>query len=146
MATQPRNPLVKRMLRAARLDPALYREVAEDETATTEAMLVVVLAVGLILAGVVLGVLDVQQDSVGGLGESDVDLLQLIASQVAAALQNARAYSEAQRQAQREAQLGDIGGRIQETSNVEDALKVAVRELSLALDKDTFVRLVAEKD
>jgi hypothetical protein len=44
MATQPRNPLVKRMLRAARLDPALYREVAEDETATTEAMLVVVLA------------------------------------------------------------------------------------------------------
>ena len=47
MATQPRNPLVKRMLRAARLDPALYREVAEDETATTEAMLVVVLAGGL---------------------------------------------------------------------------------------------------
>jgi putative methionine-R-sulfoxide reductase with GAF domain len=104
------------------------------------------IAVPIASAGVVLGVLDVQQDSVGGLGESDVDLLQLIASQVAAALQNARAYSEAQRQAQREAQLGDIGGRIQETSNVEDALKVAVRELSLALDKDTFVRLVAEKD
>ena len=64
MATQPRNPLVSRMIRAARLDSTLYREVAEDKTATTQALLVVVLAavvsgigsaIGLFGAGVISG-------------------------------------------------------------------------------------------
>jgi len=94
----------------------------------------------------VVGVLDGQDDEVGGLSEAATDLLQSIANQVAVALRNTQAYRDAQQQAQRETQLGEISGRIQETSNVEDALKVAVRELSLALDKDAFVRLAAEQE
>lgn len=94
----------------------------------------------------VLGVLDVQDDKVGGLSNADADLLQAIAGQVAIALQNARAYDAAQKQAQREALIGEISQRIQSTTSVEDALKVTVRELSLALKKDTFVQLMPEDD
>jgi hypothetical protein len=36
--------LVDRMIRAARLDPTLYEEVERDETATTQALLVVVIS------------------------------------------------------------------------------------------------------
>ena len=45
----------------------------------------------------VLGVLDVQQNSVDGLGQQDVDLLESIAGQVAIALQNARSYQQERR-------------------------------------------------
>ena len=90
----------------------------------------------------VLGVLDVQDDEAGGLSEDDVDLLQSIANQVASALQNARAYRQTQQQVAREALIANINQQIQSTTDIEDALQVAVRELGRALDADTSVRLV----
>jgi PAS domain S-box-containing protein len=44
----------------------------------------------------VLGVLDVQNNVAGSLGEQDVDLLRTIANQVAVAVQNARLYTQAE--------------------------------------------------
>jgi hypothetical protein len=41
-ADAPRESVLRRAVRAARLDPALYREVALDERATSQALLVVV--------------------------------------------------------------------------------------------------------
>jgi len=90
--------------------------------------------------------LDVQDDQDGGLRQTDADLLQSIAAQVAIALQNAQAYHSAQRQAERETLISEIGGRIQGTTSVEDALKVSVRELSRALGKDTFAQIMPEKE
>jgi putative methionine-R-sulfoxide reductase with GAF domain len=99
------------------------------------------IAVPISLGAEVLGVFDVQHNVVNGLTDQDADLLQSIASQVAVALQNANAYKEAQRQAQQEAMVRDIGLRIQDASTVEDALKVAVRELGRALGTRTGVHL-----
>jgi len=90
----------------------------------------------------VFGVLDVQADETNGLADTDVDLLTSIANQVASALQNARTYQHSQQQVTREALIANINQRIQSTTDVEEALQVAVRELGRALSINTSVRLV----
>jgi GAF domain-containing protein/HAMP domain-containing protein len=102
------------------------------------------IAVPIIAGERVLGVLDVQHNVSGGLGESDADLLASIAGQVAIALQNTRLFAEAQRKAARETRLNLITQRIQSATSVESALQIAVRELGQALDApETSVRLGA---
>ncbi len=102
-------------------------------------------AVPIVYSDTVLGVLDVQQDVVNGLNENDVDLLQSIATQVAISLRNARLYAEIQKQASREAQISAINERIMQTTSVEEAMQVTVRELGCALDAPyTRIRLYPE--
>jgi putative methionine-R-sulfoxide reductase with GAF domain len=91
------------------------------------------IAVPIAIGQRVLGVLDVQHRVVNGLQQTDADLLQSIASQVAIALQNARAYTEAQRQADRETLVNVISQKIQRAANVEDLLRTAAQELGQAL-------------
>ncbi len=102
-------------------------------------------AIPIAVGETVLGVLDVQDNEIGGLTEVDVDLLQSIANQVATALQNARTYQRAQRQADREVLMTSINQQIQSTTNIEDALQVTVRELGRALGASTSVSLRREK-
>ena len=52
------------------------------------------MAVPIVLEGQVVGVLDVQQDKVGGLDESDASVLRSLANQVAVAIRNARLFRE----------------------------------------------------
>jgi methyl-accepting chemotaxis protein len=82
----------------------------------------------------VVGVLNVQQNVTDGMDEQDANLIQSIANQIAVALQNARAYEKAQRQAQREARIVAINQRIQAATTMEDVLQIAVSELGQALD------------
>lgn len=92
----------------------------------------------------VVGVLDVQHNVVDAFQPTDVQLLQSLANQVAIALRNAQAYENSRRQAQREAMVASIGQQIFATTSVEDALKVAVRELGRATGApETVVRIGA---
>ena len=81
----------------------------------------------------VLGVLDVQDEEVGGLRQEDANLLLSIANQVAIALQNAQSYAELSRQAKRRALINEINRKIQNTVDADKAMQIAVRELGRAV-------------
>jgi putative methionine-R-sulfoxide reductase with GAF domain len=91
------------------------------------------IAVPIAVGGEVLGVLDVQQNVVGGLTQTDAALIQSIANQVAIAVQNARAFTRAQQRAEQEKLAVEIGQRIQRAATVDDVLKLAVSELGRAI-------------
>jgi len=87
----------------------------------------------LIIGDQILGVLDVQSDSLNGFSEEDANIYTTLASQVSTALQNARSFVRAQQQADREATLNLISQKIQGATTVEAALQVAARELGRVL-------------
>ncbi len=93
------------------------------------------MAVPMIVAGKVIGVLDVQSETINRFTEVDVSIQTTLASQVAVALQNARSFSQSQRQAERETTLNLITQKIQGATSVEVALQIAARELGHALGK-----------
>ena len=104
-------------------------------------------AVPIAIGSDVLGVLDVQHNVIDGLTEADADLIRAIANQVAVALQNAQVYERAQRQAQREAQSGEISQSIQSAGTIDEVLKVAVSKLGQTLEAERAnVELSIQKD
>jgi len=104
------------------------------------------MAVPLIIGDRVLGVLDVQSDQVNAFSEEDANIQTTLASQVATALQNARSFSQAQRQAERESTLNIIGQKIQSATSVESVLQIAARELGRALGASLTVAQLGIKD
>lgn len=99
------------------------------------------IAVPIMLGNTVLGVLDVQQNRVNGLDQNDAELLLSIANQVAIALQNARAFTNSQKQAKLETQRIEIIQKIQNTTSVEEALQISVRELGQILGVGAKVKI-----
>jgi GAF domain-containing protein len=100
------------------------------------------LAVPMLIGNRVLGVLDVQSETIGRFTEVDVNIKTTLASQIAIAVQNARTFEEARRTAEREAAVNLIAQRIQSATSIENALQVAARELGHALGmKPTAVTL-----
>ncbi|RPJ28946.1 MAG: GAF domain-containing protein [Chloroflexi bacterium] len=100
-------------------------------------------AVPIATADKVLGVLDVQDNEIGGLKQEDVDLLQSLANQVAIALLNARSYVDLQQRADREARITSIGLKIKSTTSIEAALQATARELGRTLGVND-IRVILE--
>ncbi len=91
------------------------------------------MAVPISLGELVMGVLDVQHNQVGGLKESHAEMIQSMANQVAIALQNSRLFAMAQSEAENQVMVGEIARQIQSTTNLADAMQTAVRELGRAV-------------
>jgi GAF domain-containing protein len=80
------------------------------------------------------GVLDVQQNRPNSLGQDDVYVLQVIADQLAVALQNAQQYAQIQQRTQREQLLNSIQTQIQMAQTPEEVLRTAAQNLGQALN------------
>lgn len=104
------------------------------------------LAVPLVVGDEVLGVLDVQSDQRNAFTDEDINIQATLAAQVATALQNARSFSRAQRQAEREAMLNAISQKIQSATSVEAVLQIAARELGHALGAPRTIAQLSMKD
>lgn len=103
------------------------------------------MAVPMVVAGKVIGVLDAQSETANRFTDVDVSIQTTLASQIAVALQNARSFSQSQRQAERETSVNLITQKIQNATSIEAALRVAARELGHALGmKSTLVTLEPE--
>ncbi len=122
---------------AERREPVIVPEVAKDPNWLPNPLLPgtrAEIAVPIMLGDRVQGVLDVQHNVPGGLGQNDADLLQTIANQVAIAIQNAQLYEAAQLAAERETTVNVINQKIQRAGTVDDVLRIAAQELGKALN------------
>jgi GAF domain-containing protein len=81
----------------------------------------------------VLGVLDVQHNITAGLTQEDAELLEAIGNQVGVALQNARTFTAAQGQAERETLINVINQKVQRATTLDGMLQIVARELGQAL-------------
>lgn len=101
------------------------------------------LAVPISFGNQVIGVLDVQHHTAGSLGSSDAELLQIVAAQVAVALQNAQLMAQVQTRAERAARLNAVSQRIQAATSIEQVLQMAVQELGATLPvKQAYIELL----
>jgi GAF domain-containing protein len=99
------------------------------------------IAIPILLGEKLLGVLDMHDDVAGDIFPEDIEYLTAISNQTAIALQNARSLTQVQKKAEREALIASIGQKIQQEASVENAMKVAIREVGRALGTSTSVKL-----
>jgi putative methionine-R-sulfoxide reductase with GAF domain/HAMP domain-containing protein len=91
------------------------------------------MAVPMIVGGKVIGVFDVQSETVGRFTDADINVKTTLAAQVATSIQNVRSFEQTKIQAELESLSNAIGQKIQRSTTVEDTLQIAVREVGLAL-------------
>lgn len=91
------------------------------------------LAVPLVARGRLLGVLDVQSDEFDHFLPETLSLMEILATQVAIALNNATLYEVAERTSRRERTIGNITQKIQTAVSIDEILQSTIRELGKAL-------------
>lgn len=95
----------------------------------------------------VLGAIDVQHDQPDAFGEDDISVLQILADQIAVAVQNVRLFEQTLSRAEREKSVVEITSRIRERRDVESMLQTALRELQDALGaRAGRIRLVRDHE
>jgi putative methionine-R-sulfoxide reductase with GAF domain len=91
------------------------------------------LAVPMIVGGKVIGVFDIQSEQVGRFTDSDINIQNTLAAQMATSIQNVRSFEQSRKQAELETMVNTIGQRIQRTTSIEETLQTAIRELGTAV-------------
>jgi GAF domain-containing protein len=100
------------------------------------------LAIPLLVAGQIIGVLDLQAANPNAFGEDEIAILQTLSGQVAVAVQNARLFSQTSQRAERERKVVEITSRIRSTNDISSILQTAVSELRRALGISNGVVMV----
>ncbi|MBI4772510.1 MAG: GAF domain-containing protein, partial [Chloroflexi bacterium] len=89
-----------------------------------------------------IGVLDVQSREAQAFGPPDIETLQILADQIAVAVENGRLFSRQQRVVQLEQLVADLTAKIHQAPTFESILKTAAVELGQALGaRKAVVRL-----
>jgi putative methionine-R-sulfoxide reductase with GAF domain len=105
------------------------------------------LAVPMIVGGKVIGVFDIQSEQVGRFTESDINIQNTLAAQMATSIQNVRSFEQSRKQADLETMVNTIGQKIQRTTSIEETLQTAIRELGSALGSSRVkANISAQKD
>jgi PAS domain S-box-containing protein len=101
------------------------------------------LIVPLTVRGEMIGVLGLQEtDERRVWSPEEIALIEAISEQLAQAAENIRLIDESQQRAAREKRVNEIGEKIQAAHSLEEALKIAVKEVGLSLQApQTMVKL-----
>lgn len=115
--------------------PALVLDVAEDERyiAMREGV-VSELAVPLVVDGEIRGVLNLDSDQPAAFSNEDLNLLEELAEQAAAAIHHTWLYEQLRQKARMFEGLASIGQAVNSTLNLDDTLLVVTREAGQLMD------------
>jgi GAF domain-containing protein len=91
------------------------------------------LGIPLIVAGRIIGVLDIHSAKSNSFGADEIAILQTLSGQLAVAVQNARLFSQVSQRAERERKVVEITSRIRSSNDISSILQTAVGELRRAL-------------
>jgi GAF domain-containing protein len=91
------------------------------------------LAIPLIAAGRIIGVLDIHSSKPNAFGEDEIAIQQTLSGQLAVAVQNARLFSQVSQRAERERKVVEITSHLRSTNDISSILQTAVSELRRAL-------------
>lgn len=101
-------------------------------------------AVPIYIQGNLYGVLDVQHHKKGLIDDETLYLLDIIANQIAVAVQNDKIYDNARLLLERKKALSQIQNKIQQTNKIEDVLQVASEELATLLNTPTVKIMITQ--
>ncbi|MEZ0395186.1 MAG: GAF domain-containing protein [Anaerolineales bacterium] len=96
------------------------------------------IAVPITVKGRVIGVLDVQSERLNAYDQESLSILQAIASQAGAAIDNARLFQQSQRQAEELAILNEMGRELTATLETAAIAETLYRQTSRLMDTSTF--------
>ena len=88
-----------------------------------------------------MGVLSIQSYQINAYDNDTVQVMSSVANQVAISIQNARLLEQSRRTAKREQTLRELTAHVRSSNDPDTIVRTAVRELGLALGRQTFIRL-----
>jgi len=96
-------------------------------------------AIPLLVGERIIGVLDVQSRETDSFGQGDIESLQIVADQIAVAIENGRLFARQERVAQLEQVVSKFTNQIHRSLTLDTILETAARELGAALNANRVV-------